>query len=79
MPTNNPRINTTLESPLYKAIEVLAKQERISLSQKARDLLKEAVEMMEDRGLEMIVKERRKKHTGKSIPIAEAKKQLGLD
>ena len=79
MKTANPRIHTVLEPSLYKAVETMAKEEHISLSQMARDLIKESVELMEDRGLELIVEERRIKHEGKWISLAEVKKRLKLD
>lgn len=48
MPTRNPRINVVLEEPLYERIQYLAKKEGVSLSLKARDLIKEALETHED-------------------------------
>lgn len=60
MPTKNPRINVVLEKPLYEAIRRIAKKEGISISLKARDLLREALEIHEDRILESIASEREK-------------------
>ncbi len=48
MPTKNPRINVVLEKPLYDSIKRLAKKDGVSLSLKARDLVKEALEIQED-------------------------------
>ena len=48
MPTKNPRLNVVLEPPLYTAIQRLAKKEGVSLSLKARDLIREAVLAYED-------------------------------
>jgi hypothetical protein len=48
MPTKQPRLNVVLEPYLHKAIALMAKEEGISLSLKARDLLKEAIETHED-------------------------------
>ncbi|MCP4269066.1 MAG: hypothetical protein GY777_26415 [Candidatus Brocadiaceae bacterium] len=48
MPTKNPRINVVLEKPLYESIKRLAKKDGVSLSLKARDLVKEALELQED-------------------------------
>ncbi|MFC1808193.1 antitoxin, RHH family protein [Candidatus Omnitrophota bacterium] len=48
MPTNNPRLNVVLEPSLYAAILRLAKKDGVSLSLKARDLIKEALELCED-------------------------------
>jgi len=48
MPTKNPRINVVLNESLYQNVCLLAKKERVSLSTKVRDLLKEALEIQED-------------------------------
>jgi low affinity Fe/Cu permease len=58
MSTRNPRINIVLEKPLYKAIEMIAKKEGISISHKTRDLLREAIEIYEDMILEGIASRR---------------------
>lgn len=60
MPTSNPRINVVLEEPLYKSIKQLAKRDGVSLSLKVRDLVKEAIEIEEDRGLTRIAEKREK-------------------
>ncbi len=52
MPTKNPRINIVLEKPVYEAIKRIAKKEGISISLKARDLLRQALEIHEDTILE---------------------------
>ena len=75
MPTTLPRISTVLERPIYEAVAMLAKRDGVSLSQKARDLLLEALELTEDAGLEAIV-ERRRKTLGRSIPLAEVKRRF---
>jgi len=77
MPTTLPRISTVLERPIYEAVAMLAKRDGVSLSQKARDLLLEALELIEDAGLEAIV-ERRRKNIGKSIPLAEVKRRFRI-
>jgi len=51
MPTINPRVNVVLEKPMYDSIRRLAKRDKVSLSLKVRDLVKEALEMEEDRAL----------------------------
>ncbi len=48
MPTKNPRINVMLEKRLYQSIQYLARKEGVSLSLKARDLIREALETHED-------------------------------
>jgi hypothetical protein len=59
VPTKNPRVNTVLEPPLFRAVERLAKSDRVSLSEKVRDLVREAVELVEDEGLEEVARKRR--------------------
>ncbi|MDO8748421.1 MAG: antitoxin, RHH family protein [Candidatus Omnitrophota bacterium] len=48
MATKNPRLNVVLEAPLYSALRHLARKEHVSLSLKARDLIREALECYED-------------------------------
>ncbi|HSG32601.1 MAG TPA: antitoxin, RHH family protein [Thermodesulfobacteriota bacterium] len=60
MPTKNPRINIVLEKPLYNAIKKIAKKEGISISLKARDFIREALETHEDALLDEIASEREK-------------------
>ncbi|MFH0975631.1 MAG: hypothetical protein V1874_07590 [Spirochaetota bacterium] len=60
MPTKNPRINVVLEEPLYAAIHDLAERDKVSLSLKIRDLVKEALEIKEDVGLSLFAEERDK-------------------
>ena len=58
MPAINPRVNVVLEEPLYDSIRRLAKRDKVSLSLKVRDLVKEALEMEEDRGLTALAEAR---------------------
>lgn len=58
MPTKNPRINVVLEKPLYKSVQHLAEREKVSLSLKARDLIKEAIELEEDIALSAFAEKR---------------------
>jgi predicted nuclease with RNAse H fold len=51
MPAKNPRLNIVLEEPIYEALERIARRDGASLSQKARDLLLEAMEAQEDLAL----------------------------
>ncbi len=77
MATKNPRVNTVLEPPLYRTVESLAKKERVSLSQKVRDLVREALDLVEDEGLESLVEARRRRGGGERwIPHAELKRRL---
>lgn len=48
MPTKNPRINVVLENPLYERVKLLADQDGVSLSTKVRDILREALDIIED-------------------------------
>ena len=58
MPTKNPRVNVVLEQPIYDALGRMARREGASLSTTARDLLRAALEMQEDRFLGAIADER---------------------
>ena len=60
MPARNPRINVVLEEPLYATVERLAKRDKVSLSLKVRDLIKEALELEEDMALSAFAEERDK-------------------
>lgn len=77
MPSAHPRINTVLEPPVYKTVKRLAKQDGVSLSQKVRDLVREALELLEDAALEEIVNQRRK-NPAPSIPHAELKRRFRI-
>ena len=77
MPSTHPRINTVLEPPVYEAVKRLATQDGVSLSQKVRDLVREALELLEDAALEEIVKQRRKNQP-RSIPHAEVKRRFRI-
>lgn len=67
MPTTQPRLNVVLEPPLYEVIKDAAARDGLSLSTKARDLIRLAVEMEEDVALEALVAERMK-DPGEPIP-----------
>lgn len=60
MPTKNPRVNVVLEPKLYKTVSLLAKEEKISLSAKTRDLVKEAIEVYGDIYWEKVAEKREK-------------------
>jgi hypothetical protein len=51
MPAKNPRINLVLEEPLFRAVRSLADAEGVSLSFKARDLIRDGLEAYEDEAL----------------------------
>jgi len=48
MPARNPRINVLLNEQVYLEVRFLAKKEGVSISNKASDLIKEALEIEED-------------------------------
>ena len=63
MPTKNPRINVSIEKPIYSIIETLAKEKGVSISMVTRDLIKEALEIYEDVFLADFTEEREKNLT----------------
>ena len=60
MPSQNPRINVVLDNSLYRNVQILAKKDKVSLSTKVRDLLKEALEIQEDIALSAFAEKRAK-------------------
>lgn len=60
MPAKNPRINVVLEKPLYNAVHDLAEDEGISMSMLMRDLVREALELREDRAIAALAAKREK-------------------
>ena len=64
------RISAVVEPDLYEAVESMARRDHMSISQKARDLLRQAAEQDEDADLIALVAERRRRG-GKSIPHDE--------
>jgi len=58
MPAKNPRVNVVLERPVYDALGRLARRDGTTLSTKARDLLREALETHEDVVLAKVAWER---------------------
>ncbi len=45
MPSRRPRVNLVLEPTLYQALRALARREGVSLSEAARRLIREALEL----------------------------------
>ncbi len=79
MPTRKPRVNTVLEPPLFRAVERLAKTDRVSLSEKVRDLVREAVELVEDEALESVARDRRRRAPrARLLSHAEVRRRLNL-
>lgn len=60
MSTKYPRLNVVLEPPLYNALSSVAHQQGVSLSLIARDLIKEALTLYEDRYWNTIAEQRMK-------------------
>ncbi len=60
MPTKQPRLNVVLERPILQSVHQLAKRDGVSLSMKARDLIREALELHEDIALAKLADERMK-------------------
>lgn len=58
MPTQKPRINIVLDKALYQRVHLLAEKENVSLSEKVRELLKEALEFQEDVALSEFAEKR---------------------
>ena len=58
MPSINPRVNVVLEEPVYDGLRRWAKRDGVSLSLKVRDLVKDALEVEEDRALASLAKGR---------------------
>ena len=58
MPTKNPRINVSLEKPVYSLIEKIAEKRGLSMSMVTRDLIREALEIQEDAVLSTVAEER---------------------
>jgi len=77
MPSAHPRINTVLEPPVYRTVKRLAVKDGVSLSQKVRDLVREALDLLEDAALEEVVNQRRK-NPAASIPHAEVKRRFRI-
>ena len=58
MPTKHPRLNVVLEPPVFRSVQRLAARDGVSLSLKARDLIREALELYEDAYLGALAQER---------------------
>jgi hypothetical protein len=78
MPSKNPRVNTVLPPNVFEIVARLAKREGVSLSHKVNDLVREALELEEDAGLDAIATRRKAARDGRWISHGEVKKRLGL-
>lgn len=61
MPTKHARLNVVMEKPLFHAVASLAKETGLSLSHMARDLIRDAVEYLEDANLTRLAEIRAKR------------------
>lgn len=78
MATKQPRIHAVLEPPLFDAVRRLAAQGGVSLSQQVRDLVEDALELIEDAGLEAFAEKRRRTFDPKkALTIRQARGRLG--
>ena len=71
MGAKNPRIHAVLEPPLFAVVKRLAGKHGSSLSQEAHDLIREAVELHEDRGLDELAERRRSSWNAKKALTAD--------
>ena len=79
MPTKNPRVNTVLEPTLFEAVERLARYDQVSLSEKVRDLVREAVEISEDERLEELALARKTRAPRRrTLSAAQIRRRLKL-
>ena len=76
MATKNPRLQILLDKPLYNAVASLADEEGVSMSTKARDLIREALEHLEDVALASVVAARSRK-PAKLVALGEMRRRLG--
>lgn len=76
MPTTMPRINAVLDPPLFGAIVALARRDRVSVSQKTRELLAEALDLVEDIGLARLAREDMKDRSRAPVSLKEMKRRL---
>ena len=58
MATKHPRLNVVLEKPVLQSVRQLAKRDGVSVSLKARDLIREALELYEDAYWAQLAQER---------------------
>jgi hypothetical protein len=77
MSTKSPRIHAVLEPRLFAVVKGLAKEHGSSLSQEAHDLIREAVELHEDRALDGLAEKRRRSWSSKTaLTAAEVRARL---
>ncbi|MBI4700288.1 MAG: hypothetical protein HY744_03815 [Deltaproteobacteria bacterium] len=79
MATTNPRIHTVLEPRLYEVVAILARRDGVSLSQKVCQLVRDAIELIEDTQLESFAEQRRRTfHPRQALTPAEVRRRLDV-
>ena len=77
MTTKSPRIHAVLEPRLFAVVKGLARQHGSSLSKEAHDLIREAVELHEDRAVDDLAERRRSTWNAKTaLTAADVRAQL---
>lgn len=77
MALKNPRIHTVLAPRIFSLVRRLAREDGASLSEEAAELIREALELREDRALDLLARERRKSFDPrKALSLAEVRKRL---
>ena len=77
MSTKNPRIHAVLEPHLFAVVKGLAREHGSSLSKEAHDLIREAVELHEDRALDDLAETRRGSwKSSAALTVAQVRAQL---
>ena len=71
MSTKLPRLNVVLEKPLYEELRKAARKDGLSVSAKARDLIRDALEVMEDSYLSRLAESRLKSSKGRTLSHKE--------
>ncbi|MDX2112480.1 MAG: hypothetical protein SFW63_01915 [Alphaproteobacteria bacterium] len=71
MPTNQPRVNITMNKDLHEMLSLFAKHEGKSVSMAAKDLIELGLELQEDLYFSRLSDERLAKG-GKNIPHKDA-------
>ena len=66
MPTKNPRLNVVLEPALFGVLKRIAKSDGTSMSLKARDMIRDAIEYYEDRHWTAVAEKREKTFNSKT-------------
>lgn len=79
MAAKNPRVHTVLEAPLYRVVAKLAREEGLSMSQKVRDLVRDAVAQLEDLELAAMAEERRATfHPRRALTLKDLRRRLKI-